>query len=227
MKENVSEFFGDMIEEYDSLMRRAVPRYDEMITRAVEYTPPGRERILDLGCGTGNLTLAVAARYPEARITIVDGSREMLDITAARLGPGRSVECIEARFEELDLPLRAYDLVTSSVALHHIPNQAPFFRRLFSALEPGGAIVYADQMRGRTDEHHAINWKHMHRFWKLPGNLTAQEQETLKEHVKLHDHYSDVYNQLRQLEAAGFTELDCVWRDWMCGILTGRRAPES
>ncbi len=66
MNETASEYFGAMVDEYDSLIRRAVPRYDEMIARTVEYMPDDARRILEFGCGTGNLTLAIAQRFPES-----------------------------------------------------------------------------------------------------------------------------------------------------------------
>ena len=113
METTASEFFGSFVEEYDSLVRRAVPRYDEMISRVVEYVPAGRRRILELGCGTGNLTVAMAARFPEAEWTLVDASREMLDATSRRLGAGHKVSRIEALFEDLELRPVAFDLVTS------------------------------------------------------------------------------------------------------------------
>src|SRR5438132_1488236 len=63
-----SEYFGRMVDRYDSLIRRAVPRYDEMHERLVECLPRAASRVLELGCGTGNLTRAVRERYPEDEI---------------------------------------------------------------------------------------------------------------------------------------------------------------
>src|SRR5712671_36129 len=66
-----SEYFGSMVESYDSLIRRAVPRYDEMTARLLDYTPREAESVLELGCGTGNLSLGLARRYPAASLTLV------------------------------------------------------------------------------------------------------------------------------------------------------------
>ena len=44
-----SEYFGSMIESYDSLIARAVPRYHEMTHRLVEYLPARADRVLELG----------------------------------------------------------------------------------------------------------------------------------------------------------------------------------
>src|SRR5262245_39948764 len=65
---SASEYFGAMIESYDSLIKRAVPRYEEMTQRLLEYLPPQAHKVLELGCGTGNLSLRLAAKYPQAAI---------------------------------------------------------------------------------------------------------------------------------------------------------------
>jgi tRNA (cmo5U34)-methyltransferase len=211
-----------MVAEYDSLIRRAVPRYDEMLARAVEYMPPAAARVLELGCGTGNLSLAVAARYPAAELVLVDGSEEMLALTRHRLGPERAVACVAARFEDLELAPASFDLVTSSISLHHVADKPALYRRLHAALAPGGHLVYTDQMRGRTDAHHALNLDRMRDFWRLPDHLTPAEQAGLDAHSDAHDHYASVPDQLRWLEDAGFRDVDCVWRNWMWGVLTAR-----
>src|SRR5688572_3616889 len=82
---SASDYFGSMVETYDSLIRRAVPRYDEMLERLIDYLPAQAGSILELGCGTGNLSLALAARYPGSDITFVDAAPEMLETTKARL----------------------------------------------------------------------------------------------------------------------------------------------
>jgi len=71
-----AQYFGSMVQSYDSLIARAVPRYGEMTDRLVEYLAcgPGRESILELGCGTGNLSMRLVAAFPDAAITFVDAA---------------------------------------------------------------------------------------------------------------------------------------------------------
>lgn len=222
MEDTASEYFGAMVDDYDSLLRRAVPRYAEMIARTVEYSPPGRKRVLELGCGTGNLTLAVAAAFPDASFTLVDASREMLDVTAARLGPDREITCIETRFEEIDFAPGSFDLATSCISLHHVQDKASLFCALHAALEPSGYLVYCDQMAGVATPYSAINWNAMVDYWKQPGNLDAAECKSLADHADAHDHYVSVGDQMRMIDSAGFTEIDCVWRNWMWGVLSAK-----
>jgi len=223
VNETASEYFGAMVDEYDSLIRRAVPRYDEMIARTVEYMPDGARRILEFGCGTGNLTLATARRFPAAELSLIDGAREMLDLTRGRLEEGRSVNTIEGRFEEVELPAGEFDVVTSSISLHHVVDKRALFERIRAALRPGGVLVFSDQMAGQTDANHAINWNRMTEFWRLPGHCSEEEARSLVEHTERHDHHVSVIDQVHWLEDAGFHDVDCVWRNWMWGVLWARR----
>jgi tRNA (cmo5U34)-methyltransferase len=122
-------YFGSMSESYDSLIHRAVPRYDEMIARLLDYLPREPQRILELGCGTGNLSLQLVKSFPLAELSLVDASSEMIALLQSRIGESTStstarVSYVEARFEELDLPAHSFDLVMSSISLHHVEDKA-------------------------------------------------------------------------------------------------------
>ncbi|NTV11423.1 MAG: methyltransferase domain-containing protein [Zoogloea sp.] len=109
----------------------------------IRLASPGR--IVDLGCGAGNVTRLLKERWPDAGIVGVDSSPEML-ARAAQLLP-------EAEWVESDI--RAWsadgrvDLIFSNAALHWIDDQEVLLRRLVDALPEGG--VLAVQMPGNFD----------------------------------------------------------------------------
>ena len=218
-----------MAESYDSLIHRAVPRYDEMIARLLEYLPRDARRVLELGSGTGNLSVQLPGALTRATLTLVDGSDEMIALVRSRIeqswpsSNGR-VECLVARFEELKFPADSFDLVVSSISLHHVADKESLYRRIRALLRPGGRFCFADQIRGEPESNHRVNWDHWLDFCREPGNCTREEIESLLEHAAAHDHYIPLSEHIALLSDAGFAEIDCVWRNSMWGIVTATAA---
>ena len=100
------------------------------------------ETVFDLGCGPGNSTRLLADRWPEAWITGVDGSVDMLTQAAADL-PGP--DWVEADLNGWS-PDRPADVLFSNAALHWLDDHAVLFPRLLQHLNPDG--VLAVQMPG-------------------------------------------------------------------------------
>ena len=218
-------YFGAMADSYDDFIRRAVPRYEEMSARLVDYLPATATRILELGCGTGNLSLRLAARYPHAQLTLVDASDEMISTTRARLAsahPRADVQFITGLFEHLGLAPASFDLVTSSISLHHVVAKAPLYGDIFAALAPGGSLRFSDQLRG-CGSNHELNWQRWLDHCREPGNCSPADIQSLLDHAAAHDHYTPLPDHFAMLAAAGFVDLDCVWRNWIWGIVTAEK----
>jgi tRNA (cmo5U34)-methyltransferase len=214
-----------MAESYDSLIHRAVPRYDEMIARLLEYLPVDAKQVLELGSGTGNLSLRLTEALPLATLTLVDGSSEMIDLVRSRIEVSKSrasrrTNYVVAKFEELDLPPRSFDLVVSSISLHHVQDKASLYARIRSVMSDGGRFCFADQIRGEPESNHRVNWERWLDFCRERGHCTSDEIESLLQHAAAHDHYTTLSEHSALFAAAGFSEVDCVWRNWMWGIVT-------
>jgi tRNA (cmo5U34)-methyltransferase len=229
MDGTASDYFGAMAGAYDSLIRRSVPRYDEMTNRLVDYLPAEPVRVLELGCGTGNLSMRLAATRPNASLTLVDGSREMTALTRSRLDQAKlggiaRHEFITATFESLALPARSFDLVVSSISLHHVSDKGSLYERIRALLTSGGRFCFADQIRGEPDRNHQLNWRRWLDFCSEPGHCSPDELQSLVDNVAAHDHYTTLSDHVALMSRAGFSEIDCVWRNWMWGIVTATAA---
>src|SRR3954466_102360 len=139
---------GIDLAEYDSRIRTFIPDYETMIEIAASALDMAVTRktptIVDLGIGTGALAAACLRRMPRARIVGMDEDAGMLAAAQHRLGRSLA-RAIHGSFEAGELP--RCDAVVASLALHHIPTPARrlrLFRRLHSALRPGGVLISAD-----------------------------------------------------------------------------------
>jgi len=102
--------------------------------------------LLELGCGTGNLTKRLVA----ADITAVDISNEMMALAAGKISPRKRVHFVQADALEFSgtLPPGSLDVITSTYALHHLTDSEKpvLLRRLSTALRPHSRFVIADLM---------------------------------------------------------------------------------
>ncbi len=133
-------------EQYDRFADDRLRPARELLDRV----PLKRARLIcDLGCGNGNVTPLLWARWPDARLIGVDRSPEMLAEARARHGDVEWVEADIAAWRE-PAPL---DLLYSNAALHWLDDHETLFPRLAAMLEPGGALAVQMPRNGEAPSH--------------------------------------------------------------------------
>jgi cyclopropane-fatty-acyl-phospholipid synthase len=127
------------------------------------------QRVLELGCGWGSLTLWMAERYPGARITAVSNShsqRAYIEAEAARRGLP-NVDVITCDVAEFD-PLVRFDRIVSVEMFEHLRNWPEMFRRVSGWLAPGGRFfMHVFVHRGvpySFEDRDATDWMTRHFF---------------------------------------------------------------
>jgi tRNA (cmo5U34)-methyltransferase len=128
---------------YLELMSAEIPAFVELQEQTAAATDgPEVAAMLELGIGTGETARRVRAVHPGARLTAIDSSAEMLDRAGSEF-PDADLRL--ARLEDA-LPDGPFDLVYSSLAVHHLdgPGKRDLFGRVAAALRPGGVFVLAD-----------------------------------------------------------------------------------
>ena len=130
-------------ETYLKNMLAEVPSYPNLQAETAKAAAGAHAgTILELGIGTGETAKRVLAEHPEARLTAIDSSPEMVE-RARAVVPQADLRL--ARLED-PLPEGPFDLVVSALAVHHLdgPGKQDLFSRVAAALEPGGLFVLAD-----------------------------------------------------------------------------------
>jgi ubiquinone/menaquinone biosynthesis C-methylase UbiE len=116
--------------------------------RPIAACVPAARDILDLGCGTGRFTQALADLYA-ARVTGIDPSPAML-AQAAEKPTSSNVRFVCAAAEAIPAPEASFDLVFSSMAFHHFADRDAAARECCRVLRPGGFVLIRNATREKT-----------------------------------------------------------------------------
>lgn len=224
--DKVQHFYDQLSSRYSELISKCVPRYQELLYNMFHYIPEDfkPKRILDLGCGTGNLTDHILKKFPEAEIDALDISEDILKECRKRFANNPNVRYIQTDFKSLHLPPGSYDLVMSSIAIHHIedPDKINLYKEVYQALSSGGIFIFADQTRGIIEEIYRKNialWKE--EAFKLGS--TQENWDMWMSHQDAHDFHTPVNWHLFQLEKAGYKEIDLIWKYLMWAVVWAKK----
>jgi ubiquinone/menaquinone biosynthesis C-methylase UbiE len=112
----------------------------ETLSRLPALKP--HDRVLDVGCGTGELLARIAAKYPSARLAGIDPVPEMLEVAREKL-----VDDVDLRVgwaDELPWPDESFELVVSCNMFHYVTHPVVAIREMNRVLYPGGRLVITD-----------------------------------------------------------------------------------
>lgn len=146
------------------------------------------ERVLDLGCGTGRLTVELAASAPRLHVVGLDISHSMLT-EAARNRDDTRVSYVRATGTALPFAPGSFDAVFSAATFHWIPNHRVLFAQVYQVLKPGGRLVAqcggGPNLKRLLDRTHALmdgpRYRSFFRHWEDPWYFagTGQTERTL------------------------------------------------
>jgi tRNA (cmo5U34)-methyltransferase len=192
---------------------------------------PGRTLdVLELGCGDGALSHALMVRHSDITVTLLDGSRAMLDGAQKRFGGDRRVRYIQATFQDVIAGrsgLGTRHFIVSSLAIHHLTpaEKAQLFARAAHALLPGGAFANADVVlspAARVEEWYLELW----RDWIREHDAIAADGKSFThiptQYKQNADNLPDtLQEQLRELQWAGFDAVDVFFKSGLFAVYGG------
>lgn len=114
---------------------------------AVAAAPPAGGRVLDVGCGTGSLALAVRRRHPDVEVVGLDPDGQILERARRKAArAGLAVDLDQGYAQQLPYPDGSFDRVLSTLMLHHLSPDAQeaMLAEVRRVLKPGGSVVVAD-----------------------------------------------------------------------------------
>jgi trans-aconitate 2-methyltransferase len=160
------------------------------------------EKIIDLGCGSGENTLELARRSSDGTVIGVDGSPAMIEAARKLLDSEAAELQRRVSFELLDVPEfradRAYSLIFSNATFQWIPDHRALFAACFDALRPTGTIVV--QMPANETETAKMEIGRLAR--EVPWNSMLGGRERA-----FHEEPPDFYAAM--LAKLGYDRIDC------------------
>ena len=180
---------------YDLHIERRMPLALPMLDELVAAFPPLETgtSVCDLACGTGNAAFTVLMAYPDVHLTLLDKDPDLLAIAQGKLSefqPTMTPLQATVTADGEPVPGGPYDVVVAALALH--------------------AIIGHDLEGAEAEGRYELIFQGI-RDALVPGG-----------HLLVGDHVGTLglYRQMKAMERAGFTDVDCAWRQddfFVCG----------
>ena len=154
-KVNTKQWFKHWSNKYDRTLG-SISFHKELLDLVVKNAAvKDGDNILDIGCGTGLLSLKLLQKK-KCSITGIDYSEEMAaifkdKIKKLKLGNALSVSIMDAA--SLKFKSGVFDKAVSSVTLHHLKDKLPALRSIFRILKPGGIFIIGEIDMDTTGKH--------------------------------------------------------------------------
>jgi malonyl-CoA O-methyltransferase len=164
-KEKIKKQFSRSAEKYD-LHAHLQQEIGQELFNKIDFTP---QKILDLGCGTGTLTLTLARRFPQARIFGTDIAPGMICI-AQKKAALAGLEQVTFTVEDMEAPAYpngSFDLVLSNLSLQWVNHRLETFQKIHGLLGENGVLLFStfghDSLRElRASARHVLGLKYKH-----------------------------------------------------------------
>ena len=212
---HIRDAFDTIAQEYDAQRVHIIPDlhqyYGATVWAAVAEGP--HPEILDIGAGTSLLSALVLEKFPGASLTLLDISENMLAVARQRFSHLETVRYVVSDYSRSSLG-GPYDLVFSALSIHHLSrdDKRQLFHGIFTALQPGGMFINADQAEGETPL-----FQHMYLdYWNdfiVSGPLSEKEHQEILRRRDTLDRNEKLSSQLRWLQESGFSDIDVVYKN--------------
>ncbi len=227
------------ISDFDTGIRQLLPRYDEMLDVVARCLSPISNCILELGCGTGELSLKILKRCPNAQLTVIDYSPRMLQYAKAKIEAAGYAErwiSIEADFgdwannpDKLEIN-SSFDACVSSLAIHHLTDEMKLklFQQISKSLTNKGWFWNADPVLPESPALAEI-YQAAREEWVIQQGTTLAEIRdrigtSTNQGYSSQDQLATLTDHLQMLTAAGFQQVAVPWKYYGLAVFGGKVA---
>jgi tRNA (cmo5U34)-methyltransferase len=225
--ENVKEHFEEEAEEFDNTILKLIPLYNEMIDSMISTIPfeySDHFKVLDLGCGTGNVSQALKEKFPNAKISCLDIAKNMIEMAKIKLASYKGINYIVGDFSEYDFETK-YNVVVSSLALHHVKtdeDKKDLYSKIFGLLLDDGIFLNSDVVLGSNESLNKI-YREKWIEYMLKNVPKKEVEEKWLPKQKEEDFPAPLIHHIKWLKETGFKNCDIVWKYYGLAVYCGTR----
>jgi len=221
-KTQLESHFADP-EAYDQRIRKYVPYYEEMMKSLLDCLPELEHHptVLELGCGTGNLSLKLLDKNFSCELTTIDLVKEMVRTCRTRLDPyshRAEIFCANMITYRKD---NSFDYVFSNLALHYPETnnkKMAVCRNVYQSLKPRGVFAFSAMLTSDSAKAAEETWKR----WERDVIQNGVSREELEEWCRTHhrsDHPVPYILWLKWLHELGFKHCKLIWSRTIFGTI--------
>lgn len=228
--------YDDHSKAYDAYQSAVVPCYDymlDLVARTCQRYLVTSPKILDLGCGTGNASIALLKRFlpRNVRIFLIDGSNHMVEIAREKvnlLSPGSFIGCRVADLSmagwDEGLCSGEYDAIISTLVLEHLPFDS--YKRTIDScyrlLKPGGWLIAVEGYE--EEESDMQQW--FNEEMELRRHGLDPDMSDFIAHLRAQKevhYYCSKGQKMNWWREAGFLQVNVLWQYLCIALMVGRK----
>ena len=225
-KDQLESHFADP-EAYDRRIRKFVPYYEEMMKSLLDCLPELEHHpaVLELGCGTGNLSLKLLDKNLSCELTTIDLVKEMVRTCRTRLDPyshRAEIFCANMIKYRKD---NSFDYVFSNLALHYPETnkkKLAVCRNVYQSLRSGGVFAFSAMLASDSATAAEEIWKRWERDVIQNGTSREEIDDWYRTHHRS-DHPVPCILWLKWLHELGFKHCDLAWSRTIFGTIWAKK----
>ncbi|MDR1469053.1 MAG: methyltransferase domain-containing protein [Spirochaetaceae bacterium] len=217
----IREQFNRVARKYDENRKCFIPCFDDFYKTSVsllKFYKKDFRHITDLGAGTGLLTMELYKLYNNARYTLIDVSKDMLEMARERFNGLNNFEFIESDYVE-HIPVKECDLICSALSIHHLEdtNKIKLYKNIFKKLNNGGCFINFDQFIGSSNMINELYNEWWYDYINRSG-IKVEERSAWIERKKL-DKENTIKETIEMLKGSGFKDVENTYNFMKFGVI--------
>jgi len=193
--------------------RRFVPKYDEILKQVIDLikikTP---NKILDIGCGVGNLEELILKKVPNSEIICVEASPEMVKVAHSKLiRYKKNIKIVEVDILDFK-PNKKYDLIISNLVFHNISynKKEKLLKKIRGWLKSEGVFIWGDLIKYDNKKIQEFFVDYRLKFGLSRGGSKKFAKENFEKEER-DDFPLSIEKTLKILKKIGYRQPKIVW----------------